>query len=86
MKAMRWKFRAICGTASLILGGCWTPAPYGYSTYPGYNSPPNQGFVAPPGAVLSPGVTIHAPIGSARDAGNGGTGADGRRRSLSPPP
>jgi hypothetical protein len=62
MKAMRWKFRALCGTASLILCGCWTSAPYGYGTYPGYYAPPpNQGFVVPPGGTMSPGVTYPPP-------------------------
>lgn len=63
MMRTRWMFRALGGAASLILVGCWTPAPYGYTTYPGYYAPPpNQGFVAPPGGtIVSPGVTYPAP-------------------------
>jgi hypothetical protein len=59
MMPTRRMFRAIGGAASLVLVGCWTPAPYGYTTYPGYyGPPPNQGFVAPPGGtIVSPGVT-----------------------------
>ena len=53
MMPTRWIFRALGGAASVILVGCWTPAPYGYSTYPGYyGPPPNQGFVAPPGGTI----------------------------------
>ena len=85
MKATRWKFRALCGTASLILGGCWTPAPYGYSTYPGYYAPPNQGFVAPPGSPMSPGITYPPPqLGPPAMPGNGGNW--GPTPSISPGP
>jgi hypothetical protein len=63
MMSTRRMFRACGGAASLILVGCWTPAPYGYTTYPGYYSPPpNQGFVAPPGGpIVSPSVAYPAP-------------------------
>src|SRR5262249_4734804 len=55
MKSTRRTLRALGGAASLILVGCWTPAPYGYQSYPGpgyYAPPPNQGFVAPPGGAI----------------------------------
>jgi hypothetical protein len=63
MKSTRRTLRALGGAASLILVGCWTPAPYGYNTYPGYYAPPpNQGFVAPPGGtIVSPGPVYPAP-------------------------
>lgn len=74
MKSTRWLFRAVCGTASLILVGCWTPTPYGYSTYPGYYAPPNQGFVAPSGPTMSPGMTYPPPqLGAPAIPGIGGT-------------
>jgi hypothetical protein len=77
MKATRWTFRALCGIAPLILVGCWTPAPYGYQTYPGYYAPPpNQGFVAPPGTIVSPGAPYPAPqLGPPGTPGPSGTWA-----------
>ncbi len=70
MKSTRRTLRALGGAVSLILVGCWTPAPYGYTTNPGYyGPPPNQGFVGPPG-------------GNNRNAGSNvsGTAATARRR------
>ena len=63
MKSTRRTLRALGGAASLILVGCWTPAPYGYTTYPGYYAPPpNQGFVGPPGGtIVTPGPAYPAP-------------------------
>lgn len=83
MKSTRWMFRALCGASSFLFVGCWTPAPYGYSTYPGYYAPPNQGFVAPPGATVSPGVTYPPPqLGPPGSPGGGWTPGP----SISPGP
>ena len=55
MKSTRWILRPLCVLALPILGGCVAPGPYTYGTYPGYYAPPAQGYVGPPGAVLTPG-------------------------------
>jgi hypothetical protein len=61
MKSTRWTFRAVCGTACLSFAGCWTPAPYGYQSYPGYYAQPGPVYQPPPGAVVAPGMTYPAP-------------------------
>src|ERR1700722_7716978 len=72
MKSTRWKFRAVCGTATLMLGGCWTPAPVGYQTYPGYYAQPAPMYQPPPGAVIQPGMAYPAPqLGQPGSPGGG---------------
>jgi hypothetical protein len=85
MKSTRWLFRSLGGTASLIIVGCWTPAPYGYGTYPGNYGPPPQGFAAPPGTIVQPGVTYPTPqLGPPGSPGNGPTWQ--QAPALSPTP
>jgi hypothetical protein len=72
MKSTRWKFRAVCGTATIMLGGCWTPAPYGYPSNPGYYAQPAPMYQPPPGVVVSPGVAYPAPqLGPPASPGGG---------------
>src|SRR5262245_10776980 len=73
MKSTRWKLSAVCGTATLLLCGCWTPAPVGYQTYPGYYAQPAPMYQGPPGAVVSPGVTYPPPQMGAPASPGGGT-------------
>lgn len=85
MMSTRWKFRALCGTASLVLCGCWTPAPYGYPNYPGYYAQPAPMYQPPPGAVISPGVTYPAPQLGAPSA-PGGTWTPASPPTIAPTP
>lgn len=62
MKSNRWIGRSLCALAALPLAGCYAPAPYGYTTYPGYyGGSPQGGYVVPQGAPVAPGGAYPVP-------------------------
>jgi hypothetical protein len=86
MMSTRWKFRAVCGTATVMLGGCWTPAPYGYPSNPGYYAQPAPMYQPPPGVVVSPGVTYPAPQLGPPGSPGGGTWTPSSPPQMAPVP